>query len=746
MQECFHDHLHQPGLDPHAAAAVTAGLERLATAVANLSEIGKVTSREQLFLESLFFSRMVSRHNVIEKSHEDTFTWIFKKSLESDSMPVIFVEWLRNEHGVYWIEGKAGSGKSTLMKFLCRSRATTEHLGVWAGGKRLVVAGFFFWNAGTRLQKSREGLFRSLLFEILRKCPDLLPGVMGAVDMPELCGEETSWDEDDLLRMYQHVVSQGTSTRFCFFIDGLDEYEDGKRGHEDLLEAIRKMHLSPDVKLCVSSRPWVIFRDEFGNTAQWHIRLEDLTRDDIRSFVSFKLNKNAQFRRLMVWDSKYPMPVERVLEKAQGVFLWVRLVVRSLIEGLTYHDSVATLSERLERFPDDLDDFFQQMIDSIPPIYRTKTARTFKVALEAPRPLQVMTYSFIEDAEENPECCLSVPTEPMPDEEIDRRVEQMVRQIDGRCKGLLEVVEDDENRFGRHKIDFLHRTVRDFLHQSTKTKRLFQDVSESDDKTAWLLGQAILSVLKRKHYTAQVRSGVWEGAEDTIDELITQIRKIGTDAASLRKARPLLESANQVCHDIFDPSGSAAFSVDFEFLALAAKRGLAWYVKMEAERRNDLFRFDRSRKGRNPVLLARVLCSNNLGLWEPSASVVQILLENGGDPRFTFASGSIWQSFLERLPAIGEDFAPAEDEILKILSLLVSHNANLSAKLEAARIIGSGSRNHLDTAADMISAYFPRADIQALRSLEKQAKSRRRMDRLSLGLVRKLGSKSPAGI
>ena len=49
--------------------------------------------------------------NVID-SHRATFDWIF-----SEDGPG-FAQWLKDGKGVYWIYGKAGSGKSTLMKFI----------------------------------------------------------------------------------------------------------------------------------------------------------------------------------------------------------------------------------------------------------------------------------------------------------------------------------------------------------------------------------------------------------------------------------------------------------------------------------------------------------------------------------------------------------------------------------------------------------------------------------------------------
>ncbi len=62
-----------------------------------------------------------------------------------------FLSWLRTGNRVFHIPGKAGSGKSTLMKYLCHHPRTRQELECWAGEKKLVFAYFFFWNSGDEL-------------------------------------------------------------------------------------------------------------------------------------------------------------------------------------------------------------------------------------------------------------------------------------------------------------------------------------------------------------------------------------------------------------------------------------------------------------------------------------------------------------------------------------------------------------------------------------------------------------------
>ena len=61
------------------------------------------------------------------------------------------------------------------MKFIAENEQTKTSLGEWVGNKTLVIASFFFWNASTHhSQKSQRGLLRTILYQILRQCPELI--------------------------------------------------------------------------------------------------------------------------------------------------------------------------------------------------------------------------------------------------------------------------------------------------------------------------------------------------------------------------------------------------------------------------------------------------------------------------------------------------------------------------------------------------------------------------------------------
>ena len=146
--------------------------------------------RYEEIINSLFYPDIFSRQEQVDDQFDgiaDIYDWIFQKP-QTDRMSKSderspqnlahpwddFASWLKSGHGVYWINGKAGSGKSTVMKHICDHSRKLELLREWSTNRRLLTPTFFFWNAGSRLQKSIDGLLRSLLYQMLKGCHDLV--------------------------------------------------------------------------------------------------------------------------------------------------------------------------------------------------------------------------------------------------------------------------------------------------------------------------------------------------------------------------------------------------------------------------------------------------------------------------------------------------------------------------------------------------------------------------------------------
>lgn len=136
-------------------------------------------------IDSLRFTEITERFETVDESHAKTFDWIFQPiqstaQYEQGRRWSDFRSWLQYGAGLYWINGKAGSGKSTLMKHIVSHGKTSVLLKSWAGDSNLCIGEFFFWNSGSMQQRSQSGLFRSLLYKILSQSPELVPIVLPA--------------------------------------------------------------------------------------------------------------------------------------------------------------------------------------------------------------------------------------------------------------------------------------------------------------------------------------------------------------------------------------------------------------------------------------------------------------------------------------------------------------------------------------------------------------------------------------
>lgn len=195
------------------------------------------------------------------------------------------------------------------------------------------------------------------------------------------------------------------------------------------------------------------------------LRLQDLTRNDITLYIRETLEQNDLFNQLRKRDNAHCVElVEEVVSKAQGVFLWVFLVVRSLITGLTNADRITDLRRRLRLLPSDLESYFAHMLATIDTFYEKQTAQTFKIALHASEPQNIMTYVMLDELDEDPQFALHLDIREWQSTEIRPKIESMVLRINALGMGLLEVVRSKDSAvLGADEVDFLPRTARDFF-------------------------------------------------------------------------------------------------------------------------------------------------------------------------------------------------------------------------------------------------------------------------------------------
>ena len=90
----------------------------------------------------------------------------------------------------------------------------------------------------------------------------------------------------------------------------------------------------------------MIFKNAFRGFPT--LRLQDLTYTDIVRYVDERLNNSKRWIELQNAEPKSAEALKKELvAMANGIFLWVKLVVTSLLSGLSNHDEISDLSTRL---------------------------------------------------------------------------------------------------------------------------------------------------------------------------------------------------------------------------------------------------------------------------------------------------------------------------------------------------------------------------------------------------------------
>jgi hypothetical protein len=189
------------------------------------------------------------------------------------------------------------------------------------------------------MQMSQMGLLQALLYEATQHRPGLVSRIFPRRwrSYQLFGGDLHPWTWSELASAMKLLASD-SSTRFIFFVDGLDDFGGDVA---QLAELLIEMTKSPNVNICAACRPWLVSEEVF--TSRPRVSPEGLTAPEIQHYVSGKLKSNAMFLELEKQGPQLTQDlVLEVTGKACGTFLWVRLVIQSLLEGL--RDGV-TISE-----------------------------------------------------------------------------------------------------------------------------------------------------------------------------------------------------------------------------------------------------------------------------------------------------------------------------------------------------------------------------------------------------------------
>lgn len=438
----------------------------------------EIDQDRERFKASLSFPDIEAREDEIVEAFEGTCKWIFDPPIDKENNAPKwhnFRQWLEAGKAVYWISGKPGSGKSTLMKYIVDEPRTARYLSEWERDTELIIVTFFFKDLGTELQKSVTGLLRSMIWQITRYWPGMINLVLGHYGQPTgqlhdplLLTLLPTWTDRRLLQILKDFIKEKpAAVSLCAFIDGLDEHNGDE---EPLFEVIRLLSSASGCKVCVSSRPDQAFRREFQGYPQ--CRVQDLNKKDIEKLAIERLKPCLEKNKPTETEAINKL-VEGLIEKAEGVFLWSSIMIKDLIKGSNNGDSIDELRNRLCVTPSTIYGLYRRILGGLDKLYLDYALKTFQIMIAAKWfhgwPSTLLSLACVEDTSwvhitQSDRSYFSSST-------FDSTCRELRTRLNARCGNLIEI-ENNENEVEEtivlqhcRAVNFIHRTAVEFLRE-----------------------------------------------------------------------------------------------------------------------------------------------------------------------------------------------------------------------------------------------------------------------------------------
>lgn len=311
------------------------------------TDLEPAAPRPPTLRDSLAFKELQQREATIEDALAGTGQWFLETEEYRAWANSTKAQW---KSGLLWLKGNAGTGKSTIVKSAVdaarRSANSTDE----------IVLSHFFNARGSMLQQSATGMYRTLLVWLLDKLPDedehFLEKEYGTYN-------DDTWAVPQLERILRHAVEMVSDRSIIIFVDALDECTKADvrrmlRVFRDIVKEAWDSTPRRQVRVLFTGRPHPI--TTFDDAVLMDLGEQQSHYQDIVHYIDSELRIGS--------DAKAAAVRQALVEKADGLFMWVVLVVDRLNE---YHDSGdVDLLQHIKEIPAGLHKLYRYTLDRYP--------------------------------------------------------------------------------------------------------------------------------------------------------------------------------------------------------------------------------------------------------------------------------------------------------------------------------------------------------------------------------------------
>ncbi|KAL4878040.1 hypothetical protein BJY04DRAFT_196939 [Aspergillus karnatakaensis] len=355
--------------------------------LARSAEVPPLSRDEKACLTSLAFPEMNDGYNAIQPGLRGTGEWLSNTSE--------YREWLPQKTGLLLVKGKPGSGKSTVMRHLVDTLKLANDTSL-----RMKTISFFVTNRGSKIQNSPEGIYRSLLHQIMVAFPacstDMVSLYKSRCETMGSAGEGWRWHANELEEFLERCVLRVLDrSSLQIVVDALDECEiDTARGLARVFQRILEVSATSQfgLKVCFSCRH---FPNIILSRTHLEVRVEDENTHDIQHFIKRELDCEVE-------AGLEPL-VEEIEARADGVFLWVALMLPDIVWKAREGRDVSELRHAIEETPAQLDTLYASTLAALSERDKSRSKRLFQWLSFSFQPLTVSQLRWAILVEDSPD-------------------------------------------------------------------------------------------------------------------------------------------------------------------------------------------------------------------------------------------------------------------------------------------------------------------------------------------------------
>ncbi|RDW94780.1 hypothetical protein BP5796_00543 [Coleophoma crateriformis] len=406
-------------------------------------EVGKLTPDDIDCLAALAFPEMRYRQDEVQDARADSCSWILEHTA--------YKSWVDDPHGLLWVKGKPGSGKSTLMKRIYKEATPAD-----------VRLTFFFHRRGVQLQQTAIGMLRTLSHQLISQSGSVRAIFQKYYNEKRIFGirgRDWDWHDAELRQVLKSALAVATqSHHISIFLDALDEAMDDSA--ESIVTYIYEVHemlqnSAGRTNICFSSRQYPIYSRNMGT----EICMEKENGSDISDYINVELAKCLQENSRQSWLDDLETLQSQVTSTADGVFLWARLIIPLIAKQYNKGKSLNQVQQMLHELLPDLSSIYEHTLKNlIDDEDQADSLHLMQWVCLATRPLSLteLRYALALDDSAFQESQNSV-SDSQGFVEDDLRMKQLITSLSG---GLIEV---RDHYYHQGFVQFIHQSVNDTL-------------------------------------------------------------------------------------------------------------------------------------------------------------------------------------------------------------------------------------------------------------------------------------------